>query len=146
MGGVLRGGAAGVDHLVLRRCRGQRRGQQHAEGGEGVVERLGDEGMGGHDAVAAVVVRLPLVLLRVERVLGLEGLAQGLVGLGERNRLDPGHQPSSRGCLAGRTARRGATRKRYTGTPAPTTAVPTAPRGGVPAAGSARNVRNTDTK
>ena len=45
--------------------------------------------------VAAVVARVPRVLLRVEPVLRLERPAQRLVGLRERDRLDPGHQVSS---------------------------------------------------
>ncbi len=84
--------------------------QEGPERGERVVERVGDEGVGGNDARAAVVVRGAGVLFRIERVLCLQGLPQRLVGLGERNRLDPGHQVSSTVSGIDKAWRRGATK------------------------------------
>ena len=53
---------------------------ERPEGGEGVVQRLGDQGVGRHDALAAVVAGLPRVLLRIELVLLVQRLQQRLVG------------------------------------------------------------------
>src|SRR6185295_6911299 len=89
-------------------------------GRERVVQRLRDQRVRRHDALAGVAF-LAVVLLGVERVLRLHRLAQLVVGLCERNRLDPRHQASSRRAVA---ARRGCMKKRYTGTPAPTTRDP----------------------
>ena len=80
--------------------------------------------------------RLPLVFLRVEGVLRLERPEQRLVGFGEGNRLDPGHQASSRGAGARRASRRGRRTDGRPGRRRPPPPTPSAAWSGLPAPSS----------
>ena len=90
-------GDHGSDQFVLAAVERQVRGHEDAEGGEGVVERVGNQAVGGDDLGAPALDRMHGrgVLLGVEAFLIFHGLAQFCVGFGERDGADPGHRKQS---------------------------------------------------
>ena len=81
-------------HLMLRARERQVGRHERAECGEGVEERVGDEAVRGDDAGGPVGrgVDRRRVFLWIQRLLCLDGMAQLLIRLGERNCANPGHQ------------------------------------------------------
>lgn len=69
-------------------------GHKGTEGGEGVMERLGEEGVRCDDGRAAAVFGMHGlgVFLGIKLLLGLDRFSEFFVGLVERDGFDPGHE------------------------------------------------------